>query len=258
LSWTGSGKLLQRDITFHVYSTEADGSDRIRLLEKDDVLFDPAGCGPGDDFVVARVREDNHPNVWRVSAAAGELKQLTFGKDVEKGSCTPDGKWMVYNDAAEGDAAASGRIFKMPVDGGSPVLLASGTSFNPPLSRDGKFIAYKTNSGQGARAKSKIVVQKLEDGSKLKEIELPAAFSDWHLLNWTPDSSALTFAATRTGRAQNIFMLPLSGGAAVQLTHFESEPSVIVAYAWSQDGKKFAVTRARRNGNDVVMFSGFQ
>jgi Tol biopolymer transport system component len=258
LSWTASGKLLQRDAAYHVYSTEADGSGRIRLLEKDNVLFDPVACGAGDDFVVARVLEDNHPNVWHVNAVTSELKQLTFGKDVEKGSCTPDGKWMVYNDAAEGDEAASGRIFKMPLDGGTPVLLANGTSFNPPLSRDGKLIAYKTNSGQGASAKYQIVVQKIEDGSKLKEVELPAAYSDWHLLNWTPDSSALTFVATGTGRAQNIFMLPLSGAALVQLTHFDAEPSVIVAYAWSQDAKKFAVTRARRNGNDVVMFSGFQ
>ncbi len=258
LSWTASGKLLQRDLVFHVYSTEADGSNRIRLLEKDDVLFDPVACGPGDDFVVARVREDNHPNLWHVNAATGELKQLTFGKDVEKGSCTPDGKWVVYNDAAEGDEAATGRIFKMPIEEGSPIMLASGTSFNPPISSDGKLIAYKTNSGQGASAKYKIVVQKLDEGSKLKEIELPASFSDWHLLNWTPDGSALTFAATGTGRAQNIFMLPLSGGAPLQLTHFDNEPSVIAAYAWSRDAKKFAVTRARHNGNDVVMFSGLQ
>jgi Tol biopolymer transport system component len=77
-------------------------------------------------------------------------------------------------------------------------------------------------------------------------------------LNWTPDSAALTFAATGTGRAQNIFMLPLSGSAAVQITHFDGEPSVIAAYAWSRDGKKLAITRARRNGNDVVMFAGLR
>jgi eukaryotic-like serine/threonine-protein kinase len=258
LSWTASGKLLQQDVTFHAYSTEADGSERIRLLEKDDVVFAPMGCGPGDDFIVARVQEDNHPNLWHVNAITGELRKLTFGKDVEKGSCTRDGKWMVYNDAAEGDESASGQIFKMSLTGGSPILLAAGTSFNPPLSPDGKLIAFKMSIGQGANTKDKIVVQKLDDGSKLKEIELPAVFYDWHLLDWTPDSTALTFAATGTGHAQNVFMLPLSGGAPVQLTHFEVEPSVIAAYAWSRDAGKFAVTRARRNGNDVVMFSGFR
>jgi hypothetical protein len=50
----------------------------------------------------------------------------------------------------------------------------------------------------------------------------------------------------------------LAGGAAVQLTHFNSEPSEVLAYAWSRDGKKFAITRARYNDSDVVMFSGYR
>ena len=33
---------------------------------------------------------------------------------------------------------------------------------------------------------------------------------------------------------------------------------IIVAYAWSHDGKKIAITRARFNDTDVVMFSGFR
>jgi len=44
----------------------------------------------------------------------------------------------------------------------------------------------------------------------------------------------------------------------VQLTHFDSEPGVVMTYAWSPDGKRFAVTRARYNDADVVMFSGFR
>jgi len=50
----------------------------------------------------------------------------------------------------------------------------------------------------------------------------------------------------------------VSGGEAIQLTHFESEPGVVAAYAWSQDGKKFAITRARYDDTDVVLFSGFK
>jgi hypothetical protein len=30
------------------------------------------------------------------------------------------------------------------------------------------------------------------------------------------------------------------------------------AYAWSRDGKKIAVTRARYNSTDVVMFTNFR
>jgi hypothetical protein len=53
-------------------------------------------------------------------------------------------------------------------------------------------------------------------------------------------------------------MVPLGGGSEVQLTHFDSEPGIIAAYAWSHDGKKLAISRARYNDSDVVMFSGFR
>jgi hypothetical protein len=53
-------------------------------------------------------------------------------------------------------------------------------------------------------------------------------------------------------------MQPLAGGAPVQLTHFDSVLGSIPHYAWSRDGKKLAITRARYNDSDVVIFSGFK
>jgi Tol biopolymer transport system component len=118
-------------------------------------------------------------------------------------------------------------------------------------------IAYGKTVGQGGSARSKIVLQRLEDGAIVKEIQLPAAY-DWEHLGWTPDGTALTYVHNTTGSVQNVYMLPLAGGTPVQLTHFDSEPGLVPAYAWSRDGKKFAITRARYNDTDVVMFSGFK
>ena len=61
-----------------------------------------------------------------------------------------------------------------------------------------------------------------------------------------------------TGKIQNVYMQPLNGGPPVQLTHFNSEPAIMVGYGWSRDGKKFAITRARYDDTDVVMFSNFR
>jgi hypothetical protein len=44
----------------------------------------------------------------------------------------------------------------------------------------------------------------------------------------------------------------------VQLTHFDSEPAFVAAYDRSRDGRKLAITRARYNDTDIVLFSGFQ
>jgi eukaryotic-like serine/threonine-protein kinase len=255
LSWTASKKLLQKDAAYHIYETNADGSNRIRLLEKDDVDFNADACGTGDAAVVGRVLEDNKPNLWRLAIATGELKQITRGRDIEKGSCTPDGKWLVYNDTQLNDAA--GHIFKVPIDGGVAIELAHGTEFDPVVSPNGQLIAYAKTVGQGTGMQSKILLQKLEDATITKEIELPPTYS-WQKLGWSPDGNALTFVHSTTGNVQNVYMLPLAGGPPVQLTHFDSEPGMVSAYAWSRDGKKFAVTRARYNDTDVVMFSGFR
>ncbi len=254
LSWTGAGKLLQNDAVFHIYMTAADGSNRVRLLQNDEVNFHPAACGSGDVVVTARVLESNNPNLWRLNLSTGELKQLTFGKDYEKGSCTPDGKWIVYNGPFDDGV---GHIFKIAIDGGKPVELAQGTWFDPLVSPDGKLIAYGRTDGQGGNAKSIIVLQKLEDGAIVRRIEMPLTY-DWSKLNWTPDGRSLAFVHNTTGTVQNVYMLPLAGGPLVQLTHFDSEPGLVASYAWSRDGKKFAVTRARYNDTDVVMFSGFR
>ena len=256
LSWTATGKLLQRDASWHFYETASDGSSRVRLLENDSVLFYARGCGPGDSVVIGRVLDDNKPNVWRLNTVSGELKQLTFGIDVEKGVCTPDGKWLLYNDGGAGDGV--GHIYKVSTDGGTPLEVVRATTFSPIVSPDGMLIAYGKTEGHGTSATSRVVVQKLDDRSIVKELEMPAAFSDWHALGWTPDGKGLSFVHNTTGAAQNVYMLPLSGSAPVQLTHFESEAVSIPAYAWSRDGKKFVVTRARYNDTDVVLFSGFR
>jgi len=57
---------------------------------------------------------------------------------------------------------------------------------------------------------------------------------------------------------RHLYIQPLAGGTSVQLTHFDAEPSQILAYAWSGDGKKLALTRARFADTDVGLFSGFR
>jgi eukaryotic-like serine/threonine-protein kinase len=254
LSWTAGGKLVQRDVAFRVYTTAADGSNRVRLLENAQLAFTPTSCGPGDIAIVSTVSE-NKANLWRLNVATGDLKRLTFGKDDESPSCTPDGKSVAYRGIGADDNL--GHIFKLASEGGTPVELARGNLGPPSVCPDGSLVAFTRVDGQGASAKSKIIIQKLDDARLVKEIDVPSAY-DLSNLGWTPDGRALAYVHSTTGNTLNLYMQPLAGGAPVQLTHFDSEPSAIIAYAWSRDGKKLAITRARYNDADVVMFSGFR
>jgi Tol biopolymer transport system component len=168
-------------------------------------------------------------NVWLLNTISGQLKQLTFGADIEKGVCTPDGKWLLYNDGGTSDGV--GHIYKVSTDGGTPLEVVRATTFSPIVSPDGKLIAYGKTEGRGTSAKSKIVVQRLDDRSIAKELEMPAAFGDWHALGWTPDGKGPSFVHNTTGARQNVYMTLLSGGAPVQLTHFDSEAVYVPAYA---------------------------
>jgi eukaryotic-like serine/threonine-protein kinase len=254
LSWTGSDKLLQKDLVNHVYSTGPDGGSRVGLLENSPLVFNPTSCGRGNVAIVSIVSEQNTANLWRLNTTTGELKKLTFGKDEEFSSCTPDGKWMAYASFSASDNV--NHILKVATDAGAPVELAKGAmgAVGPAISPDGLSVAFLRSEGQGPSAKVNIIVQKLDGGAPVKELE---AVADANYLGWTPDGRALTYLHT-IGSATHLFMQPLSGGAPIQLTHFDTEPSAIVAYAWSRDGKKIAITRARFADTDVVIFSGFR
>jgi Tol biopolymer transport system component len=150
-------------------------------------------------------------------------------------------------DRAEGLA----HIFKAPLDGGSPVELAHGSLTYPVVSPDGRFFAYTRKQGQGKSATQEFVVQKMEGGDPIKTLAAPAGA---HHLQWAPDGKGLTFGSG----SWNLYLQPLSGGTPVELLHFDSEPSAIYAYAWSQDGKRIAISRTLVNDTDVVMLSNLR
>jgi Tol biopolymer transport system component len=62
----------------------------------------------------------------------------------------------------------------------------------------------------------------------------------------------------RTGAGTNLFYQPLDGSKPTQVTHFDTEPLTVRTFAVSPDGKQVAITRARANDSDLVMFSHFR
>jgi eukaryotic-like serine/threonine-protein kinase len=254
LSWMASGKLLQIDGASRLSLTAADGSGRTQLGGEGEVVLEAKACGSGDEVVESRLAGDQTANVWVLNVGTGETKQLTDAKFVASLSCTADGKWVVYQDTT------GHVIYKLSVDGGTPSELVRGNVWNPALSPDGKLLAYILTEGQGAKEHYSFIVRNLDGGAPLYRMTLPGNLVNPNggpNLNWTPDGRGLTFLST-IGNAVHLMMQPLEGGAPVQLTQFEEEPSLIGAYAWSRDGKKIALSRARFNGRDVMMFTGFR
>jgi Tol biopolymer transport system component len=250
LAWTATGQLVQLDKDWHLYMTAADGSGRTRLLEQDSYNQGVTGCGAATDLVVSRFPDVKTYTLWRLNFSTGELKQLTTGTNDVRPSCTPDGRWVVYS-ASEHTPS----IMKVSIEGGAPVELARGQLSSPAVSPDGSSVAYLKVDGEGANRKTKFVIQKIEGGAPVREIDAPASVRQ--LAGWAPDGQALVYMNFSSGKSQ-VYLQLVSGGPPVLLLQFESEPLAVVALAWSRDGKKIAITRAVESNTDVVMFNNFR
>ncbi len=247
LSWTAGGELLTVDGGFRAFLMSAEGQSRMPLLEHEVFVLSPAGCG-GDTIAASLLRE-NRAVLHKYNTATRELKKLTDGPDDEGPSCTPDGKWVFYL-----HFTAAPQLMRISAEGGTPTELASNLATYARLSPDGKQVAYVQTVGQGNNQQLQFVVQSIEGGAPLKVLPATAAVDD---LVWAPDGQGLVFIG-ESGVGSNLFYQSLSGKAPAQLTHFDTEPMAVTAVAFSPDGKKVAVTRARANNSDLVMFSNFR
>src|SRR5207247_1588064 len=92
------------------------------------------------------VRRNGKQTLRLVAADGSEVRSLTEAIDVRGApSWSPDGKWIV---TGGNDGTADG-LFKIPVDAGAPLRLATGPAFNPVWSPDGSVIAYSGLSVAG-------------------------------------------------------------------------------------------------------------
>jgi Tol biopolymer transport system component len=248
-----SGMLLMQDSKSEFSLAQEDGSGRVPLFKDKDYEGSLSVCG-GGHFIVfgSRGVGGSGSNVWRADARGRNLKRLTEGGQDMFPHCSPDGAWVIYNSFS----ASESRIMRTSIQGGAPSVVAQGHFIGARYSPDGKRIAAFIDVGET----EKIAIISSDGGALLRTFDLAPrgtlawiSFWDYSMLHWTPDGRALTYPLLQ-GTAMNLWEQPVAGGPPQQLTHFNDG---IIAYDWSPDGKRLAITRARAS-SDVVLISNFR
>ncbi|MBP8960318.1 MAG: TolB family protein [Bacteroidales bacterium] len=132
-----------------------------------------------------------------------------FDTRIEAPNWTPDGKFLVYN--------SNGLIYKIPVKGGEPEQINTGTiktcNNDHVLSFDGKLLGI---SARGPAGSSQVFILPFSGGeSKLITEKAPS-----YLHGISPDSKQLAYCGNRNGNF-DVYVIPAEGGEEKRLTDAE-------------------------------------
>ena len=256
LAWTPDGRIIYATMSRDGYSgtgasggkalwtADAAGSNPERLTSGEEIDAHP-GVTPDGRYVVFSSYQNGAWGIWRVDIDGHNPKQLAGGGTMTSPSCSPDGRWVVFR---SGPLAAE-RVWRVSIEGGEAVKLSDRQAYAPSVSPDGKLVAFFS----AGETKKNLVLIPATGGEPVKVFDNSPdtrylLFTE--VVRWTADGRLLTYI-DNIGEVSNIWGEPIEGGAAQQLTKFDT--GTIFSFAWSKDGRQLAVARGQYNRQIVLI-----
>jgi Tol biopolymer transport system component len=197
-------------------------------------------------FVSSRGNTGLGFSVWTVRPDGGDLRNIApRGLGV---SWSPDGRWLYYTDR--------GTVYKMPVGGGRPVAVHSGSVRNV-IGSDGTTLYYMVDRtlADGTPGFEVHAATPENGASRILARIAPARAPQWQIINpsLSPDGRWLAMPLT-DGVTTNIWTLSTRTGEWRQVTDFADRPTFIARrVAWTPDGASILAAVGEGDG-DVVVF----
>ncbi len=222
-----------------LFLTNPDGSNARQLTSNAALNALPYASSDGRYIVFASTRTGS-PHIWRMDVDGTNLKQITNGIAEVFPIITPDNQWIVYQNIDDL------RLWKVPLDGGTPVKILDKLASQASISPDGKLIACRYREEE--LSPFKLALIDFATGKTVKTIDTPPTNN---ILDWSADGRSVLYTETRAG-VSNIWSQPIDGGPPRQLTDFKSD--LIFGFDLSRDGKQMALARGTI-ANDVVLIA---
>ncbi|MGC1493088.1 MAG: protein kinase [Candidatus Acidiferrum sp.] len=239
--WTSDGRIVFAQIP-DIRVVKPEGGETVVYSDTKHASDQVISCGGGNYYVFRSAGRANKVsfNLWRMSTAGTDFKQLTTGAAESDPLCSPDGKWVYYVDYGDNKA-----LKRVSVEGGSPETILSTAQGAVDVSPDGKTIAalevremdHKLVLDLYSIADKKVTYHDIDSRASA-----PAIFS--------PDGKSVVYAVRDKG-VGNLWMQALDGPAPRQYTHFTSDG--IVKFLFSKDGQKIAIERGHVESDAVLL-----
>ncbi|MEQ1644039.1 MAG: hypothetical protein ABL959_11390 [Pyrinomonadaceae bacterium] len=239
-------------------------------------------CWTPDNRIVYVSQVSGNQEIWIMSAAGGDQKQLTNDPQADiLPAVSPDGRYIVFLSGRSGTLS----LWRMNMDGSGAKQLSGKEAriFQPLIGTDSRSVIFRAEdnntwkvpieggepepakagdvdgrwAGLGYTAKDADGISRrnltIWQGGEPQRFEIPQTVANI-FPRFRSDGRAVYYVDAPTG-VSNIWSFPLDGGQPKQVTNFQSEQ--IFAFAYSPDGKQIAVTRGSQT-NDVVLLRDFR
>jgi Tol biopolymer transport system component len=209
----------------------------------DGALFETPAVSPDGGRVAIVLRRNGKGQLHILSADGAELQPIAEGIDAKGTSCwSPDGKWIVTGGI---DATGLG-LFKIPLEGGSPVRLVSGKALNPVWSPDGRLIVY---AGTNVSTFSPFQAVR-PDGTSVKLPDISLRRLGEHA-RFSPDGKSLIYTQGLLA-SQDFWLLDLASMKSRPLTRLQNR-ATMRTFDITSDGKQIVFDRIRENSQVVMI-----
>ena len=226
-----------------IWMMNADGTGRQQLTSDSETSF-PAATPDQRSVVYERVGD----GLWQSDLDGQNARAIPNTSSGVRPSVTPDGKHVLYTLLTTGVE----RLWQAPLDGSAPpTQLLQGRANRAVVSPDGTQLAFYYQETPKSSFVLAVMPANADSPSHTFEVAASGAYATVH---WTIDGKALLHNS-QPGDRSNIWLQPLSGGPARQLTRFADQ--LVFGFARSLDGKQLIIARGTLS-RDAMLLRNFK